>query len=407
MESQKQATNSKPTEEKDQTYLPKELIGAVLSKSKNVPVTSQVVKGYDFNEGINYDKLFDSYATMGFQSTNLSLAIDEINKMLSWRLSDEPFNPELETEEFQDPEVRKNTKCTIFLGYTSNMISCGMREIIRFLVQHKLVDVIVTTAGGVEEDFIKCLAPSYIGDFNVNDIEMRKNALNRIGNLIVPNDNYCKFEDWIMPLYDEMYEEQVKKNKFWTPSKIIRRLGERINNEESVYYWAAKNKIPVFCPALTDGSMGDMLFFHSYKKERFIVDIVRDIRKINRIALKAKKTGAVILGGGIVKHHIMNANLMRNGADFAVFVNTGMDYDGSDAGAKPQEALSWGKLKQTASFVKVFAEATLVFPIIVAKSFAKYHFDKLEKKQLEERELKRDEKVEKKADSKDDNKAAL
>lgn len=386
MEPQKESSTTKVPEEKDKSYLPKELIGAVLSKSKNVPATLQVVKGYDFNEGINYDKLFDSYASMGFQSTNLSLAIEEINKMLAWRLSDEPYNPETETEEYQDPEVRKNTKCTIFLGYTSNMISCGMREILRFLVQHKLVDAIVTTAGGVEEDFVKCLAPSFIGDFNANDIEMRKNSLNRIGNLIVPNDNYCKFEDWIMPLYDEMYEEQVKKNKFWTPSKIIKRLGERINNEESVYYWAAKNKIPVFCPALTDGSMGDMLFFHSYKKERFIVDIVRDIRKINRIALKAKKTGVVILGGGIVKHHIMNANLMRNGADFAVFVNTGMDYDGSDAGAKPQEALSWGKLRQTASFVKVFAEATLVFPIIVAKSFAKYHFERIEEEKKKKSE---------------------
>lgn len=231
---------------------------------------------------------------------------------------------------------------------------------------------------------------------------MRKNSLNRIGNLVVPNDNYCKFEDWIMPLYDEMYEEQVKKSKFWTPSKIIKRLGERINNEESVYYWAAKNKIPVFCPALTDGSMGDMLFFHSYKKAGFIVDIVGDIRKINRLTLKAKKTGVVVLGGGIVKHHILNSNLMRNGADFAVFVNTGMDYDGSDAGAKPQEALSWGKLRQTASFIKVFAEATLVFPIIVAKSFAKYHYEKLEeeeKKKKSERSTNDEKSVELKSGS--------
>ncbi len=91
------------------------------------------------------------------------------------------------------------------------MISCGVREILRFLVQHKLVDVIVTTAGGIEEDFIKCIAPSFIGDFNANDIEMRKNALNRIGNLIVPNDNYCKFEDWCLPLLDELLQEQKEQ----------------------------------------------------------------------------------------------------------------------------------------------------------------------------------------------------
>lgn len=60
----------------------------------------------------------------------------------------------------------------------------------------------------------------------------------------------------------------------WTPSKIITRLGEEINNEESIYYWAAKNKIPVFCPALTDGSLGDMMFFHSFKNPGLIIDIL-------------------------------------------------------------------------------------------------------------------------------------
>jgi len=54
--------------------------------------------------------------------------------MIHWRLSDEPIDNEKDTDEFLDPEVRKKTKCTIFLGYTSNMISCGIREIIRYLV---------------------------------------------------------------------------------------------------------------------------------------------------------------------------------------------------------------------------------------------------------------------------------
>ncbi len=59
-----------------------------------------------------------------------------------------------------------------------------------------MVDCIVTSAGGVEEDFIKCLATFHIGSFNADDKEMRKKALNRIGNILVPSENYCKFEDW-------------------------------------------------------------------------------------------------------------------------------------------------------------------------------------------------------------------
>ena len=72
----------------------------------------------------------------------------------------------------------------------------------------------------------------------------------------------------------------------------------------------------------------------------------------------------IILGGGVVKHHVCNANLMRNGADFAVYINTGQEFDGSDSGARPDEAVSWGKIKATARPVKVYADATLVFPQI-------------------------------------------
>lgn len=61
----------------------------------------------------------------------------------------------------------------------------------------------------------------------------------------------------------------------------------------------------------------------------------------------------IILGGGVVKHHIANACLMRNGAESAVYINTAQEFDGSDAGARPDEAISWGKIKAGADHVKV------------------------------------------------------
>lgn len=254
------------------------------------------------------------------------------------------------------------------------MVSAGVREQIRFLVEHKMIDCIVTTAGGVEEDFIKCLAPTFIGSFELEGRQLREKGINRIGNLLVPNDNYCKFENWVMPLLDEMLEEQKTTGIVWSPSRIITRLGERINNTTSIYYWAAKNKIPVFCPALTDGSLGDMMYFHSYKSPGLVVDILSDLRRLNTMAVKATNSGTIIVGGGVIKHHICNANLMRNGADYSVFINTASEFDGSDSGARPDEAVSWGKIKKDATPVKVYAEATLVFPLLVAETFAKEHF---------------------------------
>ena len=241
------------------------------------------------------------------------------------------------------------------------MISSGLRETFRYLVQHRHVSAIVTTAGGIEEDFIKCLAPTYLGSFSTPGVSLRAKGLNRIGNLVVPNNNYCAFEDWLIPILDKMLEEQEEEfsktgQRFmWTPSRIIRRLGREINDERSVYYWAYKNDIPVFCPALTDGSLGDMIYFHSFKASplHLGIDIGQDIRKINTIAVRAKRAGMIILGGGVVKHHIANACLMRNGAESAVYINTAQEFDGSDAGARPDEAVSWGKIKADGDSVKV------------------------------------------------------
>ena len=342
---------------------------AVLAESVSLPKDTLTAKGYDFNKGTDWKQILDHYITSGFQSQNLGKAFVEINKMLDWRLSDEPLDLEM-NDELKDPQVRKNTKCKIFFSYTSNLISSGLRENIRFLMQHKLVDVVCTTAGGIEEDFIKCFAPTYTGDFSLKGKVLRKKGLNRIGNLLVPNENYCKFENWMMPVLDAMLEEQKNHGVVWTPSKMIHRFGKEINNEESVYYWAYKNNIPVFCPAITDGSIGDMIYFHSYRNPGLIVDIAGDIRGINDHAITAPKSGMIILGGGVVKHHVCNANLMRNGADFSVYVNTANEFDGSDSGARPDEAVSWGKIRMDAKPVKVYSEATLVFPLIMAKCFA-------------------------------------
>ena len=337
---------------------------AVLKPSDPVPSGAIPVTGLDFNTFSNRNltvaELVDSMSNTGFQASSIGRAAQIINGMREWR----------------DPETGDRT--AIFMGYTSNLISSGLRETLRWLVQHRHVQAVVTTAGGVEEDFIKCLAPTYLGSFSAAGAKLRKQGMNRIGNLLVPNSNYCAFEDWVMPILDRLLEEQeaakgTDEEFGWTPSKVIARLGKEINDERSVYYWAYKNDIPVFCPALTDGSLGDMLYFHTFKASpaQLRVDIVEDIRRINTIAVKAKRTGMIVLGGGIVKHHIANANLMRNGAESAVYINTANEFDGSDAGARPDEAVSWGKIKADGDSVKVYAEATVAFPLIVAATFAK------------------------------------
>ena len=312
----------------------------ILRSPKKETKASVEIKGYDFNNGVDYDKIIDSYFTTGFQATNLAEAIEIIKKM-------------------------REEKCTIFLGYTSNMVTSGLRDIFRYLAEHKLVDVIVTTAGGVEEDLIKCIKPFLLGDFTASGKELREEGTNRTGNIFVPNDRYVDFEKFFVPLVAKL----AKIKEMYTPSELIEILGKEINNKESIYYWCHKNDIPVFCPAFTDGSMGDMVYFYKYQNDKFYIDIAYDIKKLNDIAITSKKTGLIILGSGVVKHHILNANMFRNGCDYSVYINNSQEFDGSDAGARPDEAVSWGKILPEARSVKVFGDATILFPLIVAKSF--------------------------------------
>ena len=310
------------------------------------------IKGFDFDnvdkmKGIDYDRLLDSYLSTGFQATHFAKALKTIDKMIA-------------------------DNCTIYLGYTSNLVTSGLRDIFRYLAKHKKVKVIVTTAGGVEEDLIKCLGDFKLGKFSASGELLKEAGVNRTGNILIPNSRYCKFEEFLVPILESIYEEQKQSGKIISVSEFIKRLGKEINDERSIYYWCYKNDIDVYCPAITDGSIGDMIHFFMYEHPDFKIDIVSDIHKLNEFTIVQKKTGLIILGKGIMKHHILNTNMMRNGSDYAVYINTGEEWDGADSNARPDEAVSWGKLKRKASecdSVKVFGDATILFPLIVAKCF--------------------------------------
>jgi len=325
-----------------------------------------LIKGYDFDKGVDYGEIVNGFSSMGFQASHLSQAIEIINKMI-------------------------NDKAFIYLGYTSNMVSSGLRDIFRYLIENKKVNVVVTTAGGIEEDIIKCLGAFVLGDtehgkaisvpsnstgklllegFRASGKELREKGINRIGNIFVSNSLYVKFEKFFQPILQELYDEQKKTGKIFTPSDIVWKLGEKINDEKSICYWAWKNGIRIYCPALTDGAIGDNIYFFKFKHPDFIVDIAEDAKKLNDTTIGLEKSGLIILGSGVMKHHILNANMLRNGADYAVYINTAQEFDGSDSGALPEEAISWGKIKGEANHVKVFGDATILFPLVVAKTFA-------------------------------------
>lgn len=319
---------------------------------RSVDVKGTPIEGPDLDTA-SLEDILEAYTRIGFQATHFGKAVE------IWR--------RLETEREKTGWPR------VFLAYTSNIVSSGLREVIAWLVKHKKVDVIVTTAGGVEEDFIKVLKPFILGDWHVDDAKLREAGINRIGNIFVPNDRYIAFEKHMMRLFDELLGMQRERGAPFSASEVVREMGRYIaehfgeEKEKSILYWAYRNDVPIFCPALTDGSIGDMLYF--YKESRgdheLRIDIAEDIVRLNNLAVEAKKTAVIVLGGSLPKHAVINANLFRGGADYAIYITTAVPWDGSLSGAPPSEGVSWGKLKSRADYVEIWADATLIFPILV------------------------------------------
>lgn len=257
----------------------------------------------------------------------------------------------------------------VFLSFPADIISTGARGIIRDLVKRKLVSAIITTCGTLDHDLARSWKPYYHGDFMLDDASLRKQRINRLGNILIPDSSYgTVLEKKIIPFLRRLYERGEKRLATY---ELNDRLGEYVDSEDSILYWAHRNSIPVFVPGITDGSVGSQLWMFWQEHRDFQIDILRDEHKLSDIIFSAKKTGALMIGGGISKHHTIWWNQFRGGLDYVVYLTTAQEYDGSLSGAPVREAISWGKVKSAAKHVTVEGDATITLPIIVGSLFAR------------------------------------
>jgi deoxyhypusine synthase len=297
------------------------------------------IRGFKYKENKTVKELVNDFSSMGFQASHIKQAVDIIKKM-------------------------KKDKATVILTFTSNMVSSGLRELFAELCRLKFVDAIVTGIGSVEEDLMKTKKPFILGSFNLDDKELHQKGINRIGNILVENSHYEKLEDNLLPFFEHLLKLQKERNKMLGPCEIIYELGKRVDDENSILHWAAKNNIPIFCPAILDGAFGLQLYYFKQDYPEFGIDVTADMKAEADLILNADKTGGIILGGGFAKHHAIGMNIVRGGFDYAVYVTTSEAYDGSLSGASTSEAVSWSKIKEDANTAVVHADATIAFPLI-------------------------------------------
>jgi deoxyhypusine synthase len=299
------------------------------------------VKDILWKKGISAKELVDSFGNVGFQSVKLNNASKVIVKM-------------------------KKEGATIFLTFSSNMVTSGLRGLFAQTIKLGLTNVIVTTVGGIEEDIMKAMGEKFdIGKFSADDIELYEKGENRVGNLFIKNESYCKFEDFMQQILSKLY----KKQKSWPVSDLLKEIGLTLKDENSILYQAAKNDVKIFCPAITDGSFGFHLYMFKQKNPDFIVDVVEDFKNILLSTSNDEKKGVIALGGGVSKHHALLSCLLNGGLDYAVYLTTSHQSSGSMGGATTDEAKSWGKVKDDSDASTVIGDVTITFPLVIIGAF--------------------------------------
>jgi len=254
--------------------------------------------------------------------------------------------------------------CTTFLSFPAALMATGVRGVLRGLVERKLVDVVITTCGTADHDLARVWRSYYHGDFDMDDVALHRLGVNRLGNVLVPNESYgVILEKKLQPMLRDMW---TSGKRSLSTKELLWQFGRRTGSRESLLWWAWKNRIPVYVPAIFDGAVGYQLWSFWQDHKSFAIDQFRDEAELADLVFDAKETGALMIGGGVSKHHTIWWNQFRGGLDYAVYITTAPEWDGSLSGARVREGISWGKVKETASQVTIEGDASALLPVMVA-----------------------------------------
>ena len=257
----------------------------------------------------------------------------------------------------------KKKDCLRILSFPACIMATGTRGVIVDMVKKGFIDVIITTCGTLDHDLPRTWASYYKGDFLMDDAKLRDNGISRLGNVLVPDDCYgIVLEDNLLPMFDDIFKDTTSLSTH----EIIDQVGARLDDEDSLLYQCHKHNVPIVVPGITDGSFGCQLWMYYQMHRKLRIDLFADEQMLSEMTDEAKNTGAIIIGGGISKHHVIWWNQFRGGLDYAIYLTTAQEYDGSLSGAQIREAVSWGKVKANAKKMTVEGDATINLPLIMA-----------------------------------------
>ncbi|MDX1596633.1 MAG: deoxyhypusine synthase [Nitrosopumilaceae archaeon] len=303
------------------------------------------VKDIEINSETTIEKIFQEVSQSGgFESVNLSDGLEILTTMI------------------------KDEKCLRFVSFVGAVVSTGLRGIIKDMLKKKWFDVAITTCGALDHDIARYYSEYKKGSFTMDDKELAEQNIHRLGNVLVPMENYGPLIEEKMQMFlEEEYQNGIRE---MSTADICKMIGKHMG-ESSFLYWAYKNGIDVVVPGIMDGAVGSQIWLFIQKHSDFHLNLAKDSDLLSGLIFKAEKSGALMIGGGISKHHTLWWNQYRDGLDYAFYITTAQEFDGSLSGALVREAISWGKVTQKAKQATLHAEVTTILPFIYAALISK------------------------------------
>ena len=298
------------------------------------------IKDVEINSSTTIEKIFEELSKSGgFEAVNLSEGLEILSDMIS------------------------DEKCLKFISFVGAVISTGLRGIIKDMIKNNWFNVAITTCGALDHDIARHYSHYKEGSFTMDDGELADQNIHRLGNVLVPMESYGPLiEEKMQAFLEEEYQKGVKE---MSSADICKMIGRHLG-EDSFLHWAFKNNVKVIVPGIMDGAVGSQIWMFSQKHSDFKLNLISDANLLSGLVFKAKKSGALMIGGGISKHHALWWNQYREGLDYAFYITTAQEFDGSLSGALVREAISWGKVTQKARQSTLHAEVTTILPFIYA-----------------------------------------
>ncbi|WP_455368347.1 deoxyhypusine synthase [[Eubacterium] cellulosolvens] len=266
----------------------------------------------------------------------------------------------------QAVDITKNIffkKYTCFLSLAGPMVAGGLRQIIRDLVDDDHINVIISTGANVTHDLIEALGYRHkIGTSEANDIKLKKSGIGRIYDINIGMEAFEGLEKWVYQILNGLNAE-TKKNM--AGYELIWEFGRKLKDNNSILKTCYKKKVPIICPGIQDSMLGMNLWTYS-TFNKLMINSLKDLSKLTEISLESKRIGAIIIGGGLPKHHLLMANTIRGGVDAAIQITMDRPEAGGLSGAPLEEAISWRKIRNENKIANLVGDATILFPLIVA-----------------------------------------